>query len=137
MTFSLSTIFQFLPCLSFLFIYFGSCFSWKWLKIHGRQSTFEWGIKRLIWGSVSRPHCLAYLILESFGFWELALCWTTSNPSMKIFFSGQFNFFKEVIFLFLLCMEDASSQLFTLAKTKNGRSHNLVHGLLINTVFLS
>lgn len=100
-SFSLSSIYLF-HVFFFFFVYFGLCFTLKpFIKcLMILRSTFEWGIKKLTWGSVSRSCWLACFILESFR------CWTTSSLRTKIFFSGQFSVFKEVIFHFL-CVEDA------------------------------
>lgn len=89
--------------------YFCLCFTLesfiKCLMILGCQLTFEWGIKRLIWGFVSRPSWLAHSILESLGYWQPTPCWGTSIKRIKIVFLGAVQFLlffsKKVVFNFL------------------------------------
>ena len=63
-------------------------------------------------------YLLTYFILESFG------CWRTSSLKTKIFFSGHFSVFREVIVHFL-CVGDAGSQLFAFDKIEDGRGRVL------------
>lgn len=123
----LMTFFMFLAYITFFQVFFFSSLFILVCVSRWRLSSSVWwffglylneALKKMMWGSVSISYLLTYFILESFGSWR------TSSLRTKIFFSGQFSAFREVIFHFL-CVKDAGSQLLAFDEIEDARGRVL------------